>query len=172
MTQIKNIAFITLACILYATNSHAQSFKKEDKTLDVGVGIGGGLGIPIGLNYQQGVSDRISVGAYTAFATEKESFGSYGNWRYTYILVAARGAYHIKTNSEKFDPYGGLILGYNIASVKWDGATDEPISSSAGGFLVGGYIGSKYWLSNKLGAFAEIGYGASILNLGLTLRLK
>ncbi|PRD49297.1 hypothetical protein [Sphingobacterium haloxyli] len=172
MTKIKNIAFITLACILYATTSTAQSFQKGDKMLNVGVGIAGGFGIPVGLSYEQAVSDRISVGAYAAFSTEKESFGGYGNWKYTHILAAARGSYHLKVNSTKFDPYGGIMLGYNIASVKWDGDDDAPFSASAGGFLWAGHIGSRYWFSEKFGAFAEIGYGAAVLNIGVTFKLK
>ncbi|NGM64469.1 hypothetical protein [Sphingobacterium sp. SGR-19] len=172
MTKIKNIAFITLACILYATTSAAQSFQKGDKMLNVGVGIAGGFGIPVGLSYEQAVSDRISVGAYAAFSTEKESFGDYGNWKYTHILAAARGSYHLKVNSTKFDPYGGIMLGYNIASVKWDGDDDAPFSTSAGGFLWAGHIGSRYWFSEKFGAFAEIGYGAAVLNIGVTFKLK
>ncbi|MFD1772232.1 hypothetical protein [Sphingobacterium suaedae] len=166
------MACLAIACLMYASNSFAQSFQKGDKTVNVGVGIGGGFGVPIGIRYEQAVSDRIGVGAYAAFSTKKESFGGYGQWKYTHILAAARGSYHLKVNSTKFDPYGGIMLGYNIASVKWDGEDEAPISSSAGGFLWGGHIGSNYWFSEKIGAFAEIGYGAGILNAGVTFKLN
>ncbi|TYP96628.1 hypothetical protein BC792_105119 [Sphingobacterium allocomposti] len=172
MINIKKIACFTLAGILYATGSFAQSFQKGDRTLQVGVGIGGGFGIPVGLGYEHAVSDRIGIGAYAAFSTERESFGGYGNWRYTHILAAARGAYHIPVKSTKFDPYAGILLGYNIATVKWDGADEAPISASAGGFLWGAYVGSKYWFSDKIGAFAEVGYGLGVLNAGITFKLN
>src|SRR5690606_39601050 len=83
MTKIKTIAFITLAYMLYTTSSPAQSFQKGDKIFNLGIGIGGGLGIPVGLSYEQAISDRISVGAYTAFSTEKESFGGYRSEEHT-----------------------------------------------------------------------------------------
>lgn len=169
--KIKNITLILLICMMYAMDSCSQSFPKGEKTVNIGIGIGGGIGFPVGISYEQAITDRISVGGYLAYAQEKETYGGIGDWKYTYILAAARGSYHLKVNSDKFDPYGGLMLGYNIASVKWNGSGAEPVSSSAGGVLWGIHIGSKYWFTDKIGAFAELGYGASVLSAGLSFRL-
>jgi len=148
----------------------AQSFLKGQQTLHLGIGLGGGIGLPIGLGYEKAISDRIGVGAYAAFATEKESYGSGIGWRYNYILATAKGSYHFAVKGEKLDPYAGLSLGYNIASVKWEGSGSAPFSSSAGGFLWGIHVGSRYWFSDKLGAFGELGYGISLLNVGVALK--
>lgn len=171
MNTLKSIAALMLLFTMSCSASFGQSFQLGDKHLNLGIGFGGGLGIPIGLSYEQGVTNRISVGGYLAFATDKQSWGSAGQWKYTYILAAARGSYHLPVNSEKFDPYGGVMLGYNVSSVKWDGSGSEPLSSSAGGLLLGVHIGSRYWLTDKLGAFAEIGYGAGVLNVGVAIKL-
>jgi len=171
MNPIKTIGAAALVLLLGSNNSFAQSFKQGDKLLNAGVGIGGGLGIPVGVSYEHAVSDRISVGGYLAYARKKESYNEYGEWKYSYVLAAARGSYHLKVNSERFDPYGGAMLGYNVASVKWSGDGSEPVSASAGGFMWGVHIGTRYWASQKVGAFAELGYGATVLNVGVAFKL-
>ena len=42
------------------------------------------------------------------------------NGSYAYFVLGARAAYHLKLESPKIDPYGGIMLGYNIVSF------DEP----------------------------------------------
>jgi len=171
MNTLKTIGAVAMILLMGSNISFAQSFKRGDKLLNAGIGIGGGLGIPVGVSYEQAVSDRISVGGYLAYARKKESWNEYGEWKYTYILAAARGSYHFKVNSDRFDPYGGALLGYNVASVKWSGEGSEPVSASSGGLMWGVHIGTRYWASEKVGAFAEIGYGATLLNVGVAFRL-
>lgn len=170
MNAVKTIGVVAML-LLGSADSFAQSFKKGNGLINAGIGLGGGLGIPVGVSYEYAVSDRISAGGYLAYAREKESLNEYGEWKYSYILAAARGSYHLKVNSEKFDPYAGAMLGYNVASVKWHGEGSEPVSASAGGMMWGVHVGSRYWASQKVGAFAELGYGAAILNVGVAFRL-
>ncbi|CDS93047.1 conserved exported hypothetical protein [Sphingobacterium sp. PM2-P1-29] len=171
MNALKTIGAAMMVLLLGSTHSFAQSFKKGDGLINVGVGLGGGLGIPVGVSYEHAVSDRISAGGYLAYAREKENWNGYGEWKYSYILAAARGSYHFRVSSERFDPYAGAMLGYNVASVKWDGEGSEPVSASAGGMMWGLHVGARYWASEKVGAFAEVGYGAAILNIGVAFRL-
>ncbi len=171
MKRIHLLTIFLFVALTVNSNLQAQSFKKDQQTIHGGIGLGGGIGLPIGLGYEKAISDRIGIGAYAAFATEKESYGTGIGWRYNYILATAKGSYHFAVKGEKLDPYAGLSLGYNIASVKWEGSGAEPISSSAGGFLWGIHLGSRYWFSDKLGAFGELGYGISLLNVGVALKL-
>ncbi|MGJ1411566.1 hypothetical protein ACR78Z_18030 [Sphingobacterium thalpophilum] len=169
MIKFKNILFMASLC--YAADSSAQSFQQGDNTINLSVGIGGSLGIPIGVSYEHAVHEQISVGVYGGYSGKKESLGDYGNWKYSHILLAGKSSYHLKVHS-KFDPYAGLMLGYNIASVKWDGADEVPVSASSGGFFWALHIGSKYWFNTKVGAFAEVGYGLGVLNVGMAFKLK
>jgi len=171
MNKLKNLILLALIGILFSTNSNAQSFTKGQQAINLGVGIGGGLGLPVGLSYEKAVTDRIGVGGYLAFSTKKDSFGGFGGWRYTHILAAAKGSYHFKVKSEKFDPYAGVLLGYNIASVKWTGDGEQPWSASAGGLMLGVHAGARYWFSDRIGVFGELGYGAGILNVGVAFKL-
>ncbi|RZK49008.1 MAG: hypothetical protein EOO99_07665 [Pedobacter sp.] len=147
----------------------AQAYSQGDKLLNVGVGVGGGFGTPIGLSYEHGFSDKISAGAYVAYANKKVATG-FGDYKYTYVLTAARASYHFDFDVENLDPYIGVILGYNIASAKWTG-TGPGNAASAGGVIYGGHVGARYFFSEKIGIFAEAGYGVGSLNVGLSFKL-
>lgn len=174
-TFIKSV-LSSLMVALLAMTTHAQSFEKGDKLLNVGVGLGsqflasGAKGMPpVGLSFEVGVSDKISVGAYGGYASAKLDWGFGGEWKYSYILAAARGSYHFDFNVENLDPYVGAMLGYNIASVKVN--NDTPAGASAGGVLWGAHAGARYYFSPKVGVFGEVGYGVAWLNLGLAFKL-
>lgn len=171
MKITRKLTIAIALAVLGALPASAQTYKKGGKLVNAGLGIGGGFGIPIGVSYEHGFTDRISGGAYLGYAGKSESLGDWGKWKYTYVLAAARASYHFKVNDEKFDPYLGAILGYNIASVKWKGEEAAPASSSAGEVIFGGHIGARYWLAEKVGIFGELGYGVGVLNLGVAFKL-
>jgi len=151
---------VAVFCVLFATSVFAQ-FKSTNSTLGAVVGFGGsglnGTGaIPIGAEYMfYSLNDNVNLGIYAGFASSSEelNFGSKGTWTYTNILVGVSGAYHFSLG-EKFDPFVGLSLGYNVASAswEWDGAAAgaEP-SASAGGIFYSGYAGFNYWMSDSWG---------------------
>lgn len=167
--NLKKWALVLLVVSLGITSSFAQTYSKGDKLLNVGIGLGGGFGTPIGLSYEHGFSDKISGGAYVAYASETVPMG-FGDFKYTYILTAARASYHFDFGVEKLDPYLGAILGYNIASVKWSGGTLPAGTDSGSGVIYGGHAGARYLFSEKIGVFAEAGYGIGTLNVGLTFK--
>ena len=39
-----------------------------------------------------------------------------------------------------------------------------------GGVRLGAFVGGKYYFNDKIGAFAELGYGISVLQIGLAGR--
>ncbi len=167
--NLKKLALTLLVTGLGVTFSFAQTYSKGDNLLNAGIGLGGGFGTPIGLSFEHGFSDKISAGAYAAYASKTVPTG-FGDFKYTYILTAARASYHFDFGVENLDPYLGAILGYNIASAKWTGGGAMP-ASSAGGVIYGGHAGARYFFSEKIGLFAEAGYGVGSLNVGLTFKL-
>lgn len=169
--KLKNLFLGLLVAGLTSTAVQAQDYKKGDNLLNIGVGLGGGFGTPIGLSFEHGFSDKISGGAYVAYASRTEAFGAWGDYKYSYILTAARASYHFDFGVEKLDPYVGAILGYNIASTKWTGSGANPSTASAGGVIYGGHAGARYFFSEKIGAFAEVGYGVGNLNVGIAFKL-
>lgn len=169
-----NIKKLTLGLLIAgccATAAMAQTYQKGDNLLNVGIGLGGGFGTPIGLSFEHGFTDKISGGAYVSYSSKKENLGGWGDYKYTYILTAARASYHFDFGVEKLDPYLGAILGYNVASAKWTGTGASPAAASAGGVIYGGHAGARYFFSEKIGAFAEVGYGVGNLNVGIAFKL-
>jgi len=165
--------FFLLSVVLFSTGIvSAQAYTEDSKLLNLGVGFGGGytsgtVGIPpISVSFEKGITDKISVGGIVGYAASK--YEAYGfKSEYSYTLVGARGSYHLY-NTDKIDAYAGAILGYNIVSAK---VTGFGSAASASGVAYSGFVGGRYLLTEKLAAFAEIGYGISTITVGVSLKL-
>lgn len=99
------------------------------------------------------------------------------------MMLGLRGELR-KEVSEKFDVYGGGMLGYqHHAREEFDKHTNEPIVRETAGptpynpnqpkgqILYSGFVGTTYYFTKGVGVFAEAGYGISLLNTGFTVRL-
>ncbi len=143
---------------------------------------------PIGVTYEYGATDKVSVGLQVAYGTiknvttDKDGLGAGKDYIVTQtmdqISAIARVNYHFGS-SAKFDPYGGLGLGYG--SFKFKTTSNDPTDGAAdfalfnikvpGAFGITGQLGAKYYFSPNFGAYAEIGYLAgSFAQLGITAK--
>lgn len=179
---MKQTIFILMA-LLFAATANSQSFKKETTTANLGIGLGtalGGLGNArpaISLSIDHGLWETggpgvISLGGYVGNTGYKYSSGGY-NYKWNYIVAGVRGAYHYNgfTNLPKLDPYAGAMLGYNIVKYSSDAADDIGMAKSYGsGIGFSGFIGSRWFFTENIGAYAELGYGVSVLNVGATYK--
>lgn len=170
---------LSLAILIIAFSANAQkesglSFDKSTSYLHAGIGFGGGFYSgtitlpPVSVSYEKAVTENISVGAIVGYSSSRYNYLGTDEFKYTYILIGARGNYHFAT-SEKFDPYAGLTLGYNIVSVSVPSGSQN-YTAKGSALLAGGQLGANYYFSPKLGAFAEIGYGIGIFTIGLTAK--
>jgi len=164
---IASIVIFSIAIII--PNAQAQWEGKGTKNLNVGVGLGSTLGggLPIGASFDVGFNENIAIGGYAGYAGYTEDFGFF-KYTYSNIILGARGTYHLAL-VDNIDTYGGLMLGYNVASAKADVAGAPAVS--AGGFIWGGFIGARYMFSDKFGGMVELGNGIAWLQLGLTVKL-
>lgn len=170
---------------LFAQNSFAQDAKgfqdvKGMNVLNAGIGLGsyglsGTGGIPLTASFEHGFSKNISAGATVGLIQKK--FAS--DWKYTYLLFGARGSYHLneafKIANPKVDVYAGAGLFYRRYSFKYTDVTgadhdDFNFNASGGDIDFELHAGGRYLFNNSVGAFAELGYGISPLQLGLTLK--
>ena len=157
-----------------AQSSTDVSFDKSTSYLHAGIGFGGGFYSgtitlpPISVSYEKAVTENISVGAIVGYSSSKYVYFTTDEYKYTYILIGARGNYHFAT-SEKFDPYAGVTLGYNIVSVTAPGSGGN-YNAKGSALLAGGQLGANYYFSSNLGAFAELGYGIGILTIGISAK--
>ena len=115
------------------TAEYPTAFQPGEKIIQAGLGFGmvgvyGDVVIPpISVSFDIAKEIEgfpISFGGIIGIAKSEYDYGWFTNdykWTYTYFVIGARAAYHLKLmNSPKIDPYGGIMLGYNIVSF------DEP----------------------------------------------
>lgn len=172
--------FLSLAVALISLAATAQHFDKGAKFLHVGVGVispyaysGSKMGVPpVHASLEVGVTDKIGVGGlvgYTSSKWETAGWGGTYSWNFSYLIIGARGNYHFYQD-EKFDAYGGAMLGYNIASAKF--TSDNSALSTyvtepkVGGVAFGVYAGGRYFFKDNSALFAEIGYNIGWINVG------
>ena len=180
---MKRILLLSVLVVFIASMSFGQmAYKKGDQVINLGIGLGGFAGvygsggIAITGGYEYGVNENISLGGVVGYSSSSEDFGGNYGWKYTYILIGARGAYHLDLfHNPNIDTYGGILLGYNIVSSKATGTYINygygNYSASASFLEFGAFIGGRYYFSPKLAVQAELGYGLGILNVGIAYKL-
>lgn len=182
----KNIFTLLLVFMCFAQLSQAQDKAFDKGALDINAGIGllptfygsyaTSKGLPLNLAVDYGVHQNISVGGYLGYASAKYQYSNFWSWKYTYTIIGIRGAYHFAIKDPKIDLYAGLMLGYNIARYK-DTSTGNTFGTSnsyaaGGGVTYSAFGGARYRFTPKFGAFAELGYGISLVQLGLNFKVK
>jgi hypothetical protein len=160
--------------------SYAYGYNRGDKLLNLGVGLSSYYyGTPIGLSYESGVGDDVSFGAQ--FDYNSGNYDGYYNsnyrWGYSAYYAGIRGSYHFNRalgiNDKDIDLYAGVGLGYQ--RFRWD---DDSYGYGYGysynyrsGLFFNYFIGGKYYFSEKIGAFVELGYtGLSSSRVGLSVK--
>lgn len=149
------------------THAQTSTGNSRSKYLNVGVGVAAyyGAGFPLGASFEIDMKNNVSVGG--SFDFLRYSGG------YTFIYVGARASYHLgellNVQDNKFDPYIGATLGFRHTG--YDNSYGYyDYGSYNSGLYLGIHLGSRYYFSDKLGGFAEVGYGVSALKLGLTAK--
>ena len=152
-------------------------YAKGDVLLNAGVGLGYYYagGVPLLLSAEFAVNDVFSVGPYLGYTSYNYNWGWGGyKWRYTFLDIGVRGSYHFnelfEIQNEQVDVYGGAFLGFLISSYSGDTITgyEDPYS---GGLRLGIHAGARYFFSEKVAGYGEVGYGVAPLALGVTFKL-
>jgi len=177
---MRKINFLIAAALLAVSSVKAQDVPSQNvkgkNFLNAGIGIGsygfsGTGGLPIAASFEHGFTDKISGGAMVSFVKRK----FLDDYHYSYYLVGLRGSYHfneaLKVNNEKVDLYGGLSLFYRGYKLNYkDNDPNYNFKASDGGVDFAIHAGARYMFSPNIGGFAELGYGISPLQLGVTFQ--
>ncbi|WP_234736569.1 hypothetical protein [Tellurirhabdus bombi] len=163
----KALASLFVAVLLLTSvQSFAQlAVDKGTKFINVGVGVGGNYFYSAGVGFNGaidiGVVKDITVGAAGGFRSFGDGFGGFD--------IGARGSYHfndlLNLTTDKADLYAGL----GVTFFKYTGPYSSFYNSSF--VTVPVHIGGRYFFSDNLGGFAELGSSISILKVGLTFKL-
>jgi len=183
---MKQLLFIVLAVFLVSSFCSAQ-FVKENGYLGPSIGFYFYGSSPIfGANYEYALSSvnigtgTVGIGGLFRYWSWSIDEGTYGGetwgWTYTDIMFGVQAFYHFKMeNNDKLDPFAGLTLAYDAASVKYKGpSTYSYVSPSWGGITLGASGGARYWFSPNLAGVIRVGFGSSsysALDLGVDFKL-
>ncbi len=171
-----NFSLLLAILLLAGTQSFAQfAADKGTKLINLGIGVGGYAsagGIAFGGSADFGVAPNITVGGQVAYRSFNYGYLGY-NDKINYLYFAARGSYHfnqlLKLSTDKVDLYAGIGLGYQ--NVCYSDRFGTGFNTFGSGIFVPIHLGGRYFFSEKVGGFVELGTGVAPLLLGVTFNL-
>jgi len=186
---MKKHLFLTLAIsfgMIVSASAQQPTFLKGDNVVSLGVGLGGYLGTGnwtgtgvkktplLTASFDHCIIDNLfdeksSIGVGGLIGYKSIKWVDY--WKSTYFVLGARGTFHYAL-VDKLDTYAGLHLGYDIANSKWigSGSSHGHTTYGASGFSYGFFAGARYYFTDAIAVFAELGYGYSVLNVGVSFK--
>jgi hypothetical protein len=186
--KIKNLL---IAALLFVSTAfaNAQTFKNGDININAGIGLGYTYGLYSGasswpmlyVSGEKGFKEIdnvgvISLGALLAF--KHISFSGTGtdqSWSWNDFYVGARGALHLASiKVDKLDLYGGASLGLRFYSYptyvfNLEGGTIENQTHTT--VFFGLFAGGKYYLTDGIALFGELGWDVAWIKIGVTFKL-
>lgn len=193
---MKKSALYSLALVVIsffsAASVNAQAFEAGTNVISGGIGIGSSLasGFTYGsqspgfsLGYDRGIWEAgpgvISLGGYLGLKTFKYGFvdnnGFAYSYKWNYTIIGVRGAYHFTgLQVENLDLYAGVMIAYDNLNFKYTDNAGVSYTTNAGsynsGLGVSIFAGARYYFAGNLAVFGELGYGVSILGIGLSYK--
>ena len=192
-----NKAFV-IACALTLcfTTAKSQTFTNESFVANLGLGAGNlmytdsyySMSYPaLSVSAEKGIYEKVGpgyfgIGGYIGIAGSRyRSYFSgqeYG-WNTTYLSFGPRGTYHLQMRDltqsndfDKFDFYGGLQLNFTIKSATYISTNTFGNTAEEGLFLYPAFFaGARYYFSDNMAAFCELGYNISYATIGISFKL-
>ena len=187
MKKLTKLSVLVIAMAIFLSQStvKAQAFKNGDTVGNLGFGFGwydygyGTTSLPaFSLSLEKGIMDLtnigpLSLGGIVGIKHATYAWASNYDWSWNDIIIAARGAIHYDLfKVSKLDTYGGVALGVRIESKSYYTTDYVKLSSSHTYVLFALYVGGRYYFSDKLAGFGELGYGLGYLTLGLSYKFN
>jgi hypothetical protein len=148
------MAVLILVLVAAVAVASAEGYEKGKTIIGPLVGMNY-YSFAIGAQGEYGFHENISGGGI--FSYSSKSYGWYlDDYKVTYMTFGAQGNWHFKPG-QKFDPFVGGILGYEVASVDWPTSWYGP-EPTYGGMFFGGNLGCNYDLSPTMLGRAQVGY--------------
>ena len=164
--------------VILAPNANAQFENKRNYAgVHLGAGASGGA-FDLGLDYERGITNIgevgpgiIGIGGLLDYYSY--SYGYYYDAFYpsetgtlTYFDLGLTGMYHFVLQDRSFDPFLGLVLGYQ--SVTWSAPGVAPFAAPYNsGLILGASAGLRYFFNRNWSAQARVGFGFYTFALGV-----
>jgi len=149
----------------------------NEKYMDIGPTIGlGGIGnasVAFGGRFERAIKSLpdLNDGILGIMVGAEYYSYSFFDATWSFIPIGATANYHFKLENTKIDPFVGAGLGFSIFRCSFSGPLDNFCSGSSELYFIG-RAGARYFLNNKMALYADVGAGASTLNVGATFRLR
>ena len=173
---------LTSASVLFAADfeNYSPAFKDGDMAVQAGIGLipvwgyyGDMTVPPLSVSFDMAYSIAelpLSFGGYVGYSASDYEYYAGSGWKYSYLMIGAKAAYHVDFDNDKLDTYAGVLLGYNVVSVEEYGTSYSGYSASGSFVSYGGYVGARYFFTPNIGAYGEFGYSIGLINLGVTYK--
>jgi hypothetical protein len=189
--MIRKGFFVLVLTVLAAGGVFAQTWYDryadgiDENILFVNAGVGFGptggysMGIPpisVSVDFKLPIDLPITVGAGVTFTTWKYSISQpFYNLDVTYMNIGfgGRGMYHFNF-MENLDTYAGLTFGYVLQKATVEASNEYGQAAADAGasfFLWGINIGARYFFTDYIGAYLELGYsGLQYASIGVSVK--
>ena len=145
------------------------------KVLPVSVAVGYNVSKTFNLGLFAGYTEAVSAerilsdGLASSMENKTTAYGFRGEFRREW--------------TDRFEVYGGMLLGYQSFDItEFNTRTGEVVvrdpeaptpynpNAPTGQFMYAGYVGARYFVSQHVGMFTELGCGLSLLQAGATIK--
>jgi hypothetical protein len=191
---MKKLLLLSISMMFIFQVSYAQQ-KKSPRPNDKYINVNAGIGLfptylkdagksqifPLSLSADYKLAKNFSIGTFVGYSVTDTDLktmrdGSISQWRNYYFNTGVRLAAQSR-DINGWNIYGGMILGYSHTQVEMlqgeleKAGNDMGIKERSGKMLFTGFMGARYSFSQKMGMFAEIGMGESLIKAGISYRL-
>jgi hypothetical protein len=191
--------FFCLPCVSIAQKHHgAYGVTKGSVYISPGIGIGrigkysdnpppvwkhygADLKMPlITASLDLALTDYITVAPFVGYAITGEDYSSIlynyrSSYRCKHILAGSKNAFHFPMGRGRFTGYTGITLGVHLAKEKLDykgqNANEQTTTNKGYRFFYNVFAGTKFHISHRAAVFAEVGYGITWGNVGVSYKL-
>lgn len=148
----------------------SEAYKKGQIDVSGGIGLAATLGgTPIWVAGEYGLNDDWGVGAAAAMSSYEYTAGL---WDLTFYQIGVYGIYHKDfLKMANVDTYGKVGIAMIVASWDWKGSGSSGTEPTLGGFGYDASVGATYYVMPNLGINAELGYGLSLIKVGVQYKL-
>jgi len=165
----KLLLIVVLALISGLTFSENLSAQGKNQ-LNLGVGFSN-WGVPLYIGIDHYVSTDVTLGGEFSYRGYREHWKDNDYYDRNVMGFSGNANYHFNTVLEiprTWDLYAGLNVGFYV----WN-SIDNYYGDNNSGLGLGGQIGGRYYLSNKVGLNLEFGGGNAFRGgkVGLTIKI-
>lgn len=175
------IIFLVFISTFAALPSFGQSaYQSGNFIINGGIGLGSSIYGSISLNgsAEYFINDEVSIGGGIGYSGYNRGRYLGDPLRVSVIYLGPRGSFHLSNalgiENPALDLYAGVFVGYGIVSVSYRNERVWGTNAYYNGYSNFNYDifgGARYQFSESLAGYAELGFGISVLQLGITFGL-